>query len=77
MNRAKNLKICRPILGQYVYTKDEFTDYSNELFGLVAEGRLKLSTWDKDYELTTEGIRQTQIDIMSRKTSGKLLVKIA
>ncbi|GAA5857735.1 hypothetical protein JCM9279_006039 [Rhodotorula babjevae] len=72
----KNLKVCRPILNQYVHTRDEFQTYSTELFKLVQEGALKLAVHG-EYELTTEGMRQTQIDITSRKTSGKLLVKVA
>ncbi|GAA6035547.1 hypothetical protein JCM8097_000309 [Rhodosporidiobolus ruineniae] len=72
----KNLKVCRPVLNQYVHTKDEFQTYSTELFDLIKQGVLDLSVHG-EYPLTTEGIRQTQIDITSRKTSGKLLVKVA
>lgn len=73
---AKNLKVCRPVLNQYVHTREEFQTYSTELFDLVQQGKLKLAVHG-EYPLTTEGMRQTQIDITSRKTSGKLLVKVA
>ncbi|GAA5889742.1 hypothetical protein JCM6882_004307 [Rhodosporidiobolus microsporus] len=72
----KNLKVCRPVLNQYVHTQDEFQSYSTELFDLIKKGVLNLSVHG-EYPLTTEGVRQTQIDITSRKTSGKLLVKVA
>ncbi|BGP44121.1 NADPH:quinone reductase [Rhodotorula kratochvilovae] len=72
----KNLKVCRPVLNQYVHTREEFQTYAKELFELVQQGALQLAVHG-EYPLTTEGIRQTQIDITSRKTSGKLLVKVA
>ena len=36
--------------------------YSSKLFGIMKEGGLNLSVY-KEYDLTTEGIRQTQLDI--------------
>ncbi|GAA5884031.1 hypothetical protein JCM16303_001367 [Sporobolomyces ruberrimus] len=72
----KNLKVCRPVLNQYVHTAEEFKTYATELFEIVKQGHLKLAVHD-EYPLTTEGIKQTQMDITSRKTSGKLLVKVA
>ncbi|GAA5981778.1 hypothetical protein JCM11641_007421 [Rhodosporidiobolus odoratus] len=72
----KNLKVCRPVLNQYVHTREEFQTYATELFSLVQQGELKLAVHG-EYDLTTEGVRQTQRDITSRKTSGKLLVKVA
>ncbi|KAM0787119.1 hypothetical protein ACM66B_006373 [Microbotryomycetes sp. NB124-2] len=72
----KNLKVCRPVLNQYVHTREEYQTYSQELFEILRSGVLKLSV-HKEYEFSTEGIKQAQADITSRKTSGKLLVKIA
>lgn len=54
--------VCRPVLNQYVHTADEFKHYAAELFALVQDGKLKLSV-HAEYPLTTEGIKQTQIDI--------------
>ncbi|GAA5947829.1 hypothetical protein JCM3765_001101 [Sporobolomyces pararoseus] len=71
----KNLKVCRPVLNQYVYTADEFHSYASELFEIVKQGHLKLAVHG-EYSLTTEGIKQSQIDITGRKTSGKLLIKV-
>ncbi|GAA5905664.1 quinone oxidoreductase family protein [Sporobolomyces salmoneus] len=72
----KNLKVCRPVLNQYVYTAEEFHSYATELFEIVKQGHLKLAVHG-EYPLTTEGIKQSQIDITGRKTSGKLLIKVA
>ncbi|KAL8283230.1 hypothetical protein RQP46_006008 [Phenoliferia psychrophenolica] len=70
---AKNLKVCRPVLNQYVHTHAEFTAYTTELFKIHKAGDLKLSVHG-EYPLTTEGVKQSQADITSRKTSGKLLI---
>lgn len=50
------------MLNQYVHTKDEFASYSKELFSIFQAGDLKLSVHD-EYPLTTEGIRQTHLDL--------------
>ena len=63
---AKNLKICRPVLTQYVYTREEFTSYANELFEIYKAGHLRLSVHE-EYPLSTEGVKQSQIDISERK----------
>lgn len=73
----KNLKVCRPVLNQYVHTDSEFKTYVAELFDIFKAGHLKLSIYRDDYPLTAEGVRQSQEDITSRKTSGKLLIKVA
>ncbi|KDE02769.1 hypothetical protein, variant [Microbotryum lychnidis-dioicae p1A1 Lamole] len=72
----RNLKLIRPVLNQYVHTKHEFQTYSTELFGLLASGQLRLSV-HSEYPLSTKGIKQAQVDIMGRKSSGKLLIKVA
>lgn len=103
---ACRVAVCRPVLNQYVHTREEFQGYARELFDLVrggggdggAEG-LRLAVHG-EYPLSTEGIRQSQEDISafslsgltrretreadqelriaaSRKTSGKLIVKVA
>lgn len=60
----KALKICRPVLNQYIHTPSEFTQYSTELFGLIARGELKLSRWKEEgYEFSAQGIKSAQEDI--------------
>ncbi|SNX87207.1 related to NADPH2:quinone reductase [Melanopsichium pennsylvanicum] len=72
---AKNLKICRPTLFNYVTTREERERYSKELFDLVESGQVKINV-HKEYEFSTNGMRAAFTDIKSRKTTGKLLVKI-
>ncbi|GAC75942.1 predicted quinone oxidoreductase [Moesziomyces antarcticus T-34] len=71
----KNLKVCRPTLFNYVATREERERYSAQLFELVQSGKVKINIHD-EYAFTTEGLRQAFADIKSRKTTGKLVVKI-
>ncbi|CAE6422720.1 unnamed protein product [Rhizoctonia solani] len=73
---AKNVKVCRPVVGNYLTEPSEFHQYSSELLELINGGKLNIAI-HAEYPLTTEGIRQSQIDITGRGTSGKLLVKVA
>ncbi|EGD97578.1 quinone oxidoreductase [Trichophyton tonsurans CBS 112818] len=72
MLAGKNIKICRPVLFNYIYTREEFDLYMNELFQLLEAGKLKTSIY-KIYPL--ENIQQAHKDIEGRKTTGKLLLK--
>ncbi|KAI5474910.1 hypothetical protein MNV49_002193 [Pseudohyphozyma bogoriensis] len=63
----KNLKVARPVLNQYVHTKDEFAGYTKELFEIYQAGHLKLSVHG-EYPLTVEGVRQSQEDIFVPNT---------
>lgn len=71
----KNLKVCRPALFNYVKTREERETYSKELFELVGSGKVKINVHG-EYEFSTEGMRKAFDDIKSRKTTGKLVVKI-
>lgn len=55
MLAGKNIKICRPVLFNYIYTREEFDLYMNELFHLLEAGKLKTSIY-KIYPL--EDIQQ-------------------
>jgi NADPH2:quinone reductase len=59
-----------------VTTQEEFEFYSKELFDLIANGVVKIAIHE-EYEFSVDGIRKSQEDITSRKTTGKLVVKIA
>lgn len=72
----KCLKITRPTLAPFVSAPEDFADYSNFLFKLVQDGALKLSI-HKIYPFTAEGVAESQKDIASRSTTGKLLIKVA
>ncbi|KAF3483131.1 ZTA1 [Arthroderma uncinatum] len=52
---AKNVKICRPTLFNYIYTREEFDLYMTELFQLLEADKLKTSIY-KIYPL--EDIQQ-------------------
>lgn len=73
----KCIKLVRPVLNGYVHTKEEYRGYASMLFDLLQSGKINISRWKEDgYEFSAEGIRQAQDDISSRKTSGKLVVKV-
>jgi len=72
----KNVKVCRPVVNNYLTEPAEFHQYSSELLELIKNGKLDVAVHG-EYPLTTEGIRQTQTDITGRGTSGKLVVKVA
>ncbi|KAL7008761.1 NADPH:quinone reductase [Cystobasidiomycetes sp. EMM_F5] len=73
---AKNLKVCRPVLNNYVVTKEEMKTYSDELLDMYAKGAFKLETWKDGYPFSVEGMRQAHEDLAGRKTTGKLVVHI-
>lgn len=73
---SKNIKVARPTLGNYVATGKEWSTYTTELFDLIAKGVIKQTVY-KEYPFSAEGVRQTQNDITSRKTLGKLLLHIS
>lgn len=56
------LAVCRPVLNQYVHTREEFQTYSTELFKLVKDGHLKLAV-HAEYPFTADGVKQAQKDI--------------
>jgi NADPH2:quinone reductase len=71
----KNIKLIRPILNNYVYTREEFQSYSKELFDMLQAGKLDIALAKQDgYPFTTEGVRQAHTDISSRSSTGKLLI---
>ncbi|KAH9817349.1 hypothetical protein DFH28DRAFT_963973 [Melampsora americana] len=75
---AKNLKLCRPMLDQYVYTPEEWSHYTSELFQLIAKGVVRPKFHKKEgYSFDEAGVRAAHTDITSRKTSGKLIVKVS
>ncbi|EEH49444.1 uncharacterized protein PADG_05523 [Paracoccidioides brasiliensis Pb18] len=69
---SKNIKILRPTVFPYIQTQSEFDHYTEELFGLLKSGQLKVRI-HKIYPL--EEVAQAHIDIESRKTTGKLLLR--
>ncbi|BGP20986.1 glycosylphosphatidylinositol anchor biosynthesis [Rhodosporidiobolus nylandii] len=74
----KNLKVCRPVLIQYVHTQSEYQTYANELFALIQSGELKLAVHGEDpLSARGSGMYRRTPPSPSRKTSRKLLSKVA
>ncbi|KAK4228039.1 hypothetical protein QBC38DRAFT_167489 [Podospora fimiseda] len=69
----KCVKVARPQLFGYISTREELQAYSDELFGLLLSGTLKVLV-HKLYPL--ESIQEAHVDLESRKTMGKLLIKL-
>jgi len=69
---AKNVKILRPTLFNYIYTREEFDRYTEELWQLMTHQKFNI----KIHEIyPLEEVARAQTDLESRKTSGKLLLK--
>jgi NADPH2:quinone reductase len=69
-----SLNITRPTLAHFIQDSEELRWRCKEIFDEIIAGRLKVSV-SKKYEL--EDAKQAHIDIESRATSGKLLLKIS
>jgi len=63
--------VTRPSLGAYVATRNELEQRANDVFGMIAAGKLKLR-FDHLYPL--KDAAQAHRDLESRKTTGKLLL---
>ena len=59
------------------YTEDpkEALKWFNEVWRLVANGTLKMRL--NEYPFTPEGVKQSQLDMASGKSVGKLIIKVA
>lgn len=71
----KNLKVLRPALFNYVTTKEEMAHYAQQLFGFLADGKIRENVW-REYLFGAAGVQEAQRDLSSRATSGKLLIRI-
>lgn len=55
---------------------EEGRAYSAELFDLVSRGKLNVHI-SKHYPFTAEGVQQSQLDLLSGKSAGKLVIDIS
>ncbi|QSZ28719.1 hypothetical protein DSL72_003221 [Monilinia vaccinii-corymbosi] len=70
---AKNLKVLRPTLFNYVATREEFEAYAKELFDFISQDGLNV----KIHEIyPLEEVRRAHSDIEGRGTTGKLLLRV-
>ncbi|KAF7975190.1 hypothetical protein HWV62_10248 [Athelia sp. TMB] len=72
----KNVKLLRPTMKNYIATPEEGYHYSSKVFGLIANGTIKVNI-HKDYPFTAEGVVESQKDLTGGKTTGKLIIDIA
>ncbi|KZV67631.1 NAD-P-binding protein [Peniophora sp. CONT] len=71
----KNVKLMRPTMINWVATLEEKEYYSNELFKLIGDGKLKIRVHG-EYPFTAEGVKAAQTDLVSGKTTGKVVIKV-
>jgi len=69
---AKNVKVCRPTLFNYLTTPEERKRYSSELFDMLLHHKIKVGVHET-YPLSE--VARAHTDLESRKTAGKLLMK--
>ncbi|KAI9012586.1 hypothetical protein CLU79DRAFT_829049 [Phycomyces nitens] len=70
---VKNIRLMRPSLRNYLVTKEERDKWFGELWRLLEGGHIKVHI-HKIYDL--KDASQAHIDIESRKTTGKLLLRV-
>jgi NADPH2:quinone reductase len=63
-------------MGNYMVTTQEISFYSKGLWEAYTAGHIK-EMISREYPFTAEGVAQAHIDLAGRKTTGKLVVKIA
>ena len=88
----KNVKVARPTLFNYIYTREEFEKYTNELFNFVLKEKMDVRIHEV-YPLQDVArahnvsfhqllrawrvlLLMVRQDIEGRKTTGKLLLKV-
>ncbi|KAL8690016.1 MAG: hypothetical protein Q9218_004449 [Villophora microphyllina] len=69
---AKNAKVARPTLYNYVATRQEFEHYADELFRMMTKEKFNIRIHEI-YPL--KEVARAHTDIESRTTMGKLLLK--
>lgn len=68
---AKNVKVCRPTMMNYLVTREEKEKYAAELWELVKKPDLRVEVHEV-YPLSD--IKRAHNDLEGRKTTGKLLL---
>ena len=68
---AKNARLMRPTLFNYIATREEFEKYTSELFDFVTKEKLDVNI-HKTYPLSE--VANAHNDLEGRKTTGKLLL---
>lgn len=71
LTQRGSLFLTRPSLGNYIATREELLARSGAVFGMIAEGKLKLRI-EHTYPLAQ--VQQAHRDLEGRKTTGKILL---
>lgn len=71
LNKKGSLFLTRPTLGDYVATREELVERSNEMFGWIREGRLKVRL---GAEFPLVRAADAHRALASRKTTGKVVL---
>jgi len=69
---AKNVKVMRPTLFNYIHTREEYEKWTGELFNFIIKGELNVKIHET-YPLAE--VARAHTDLETRKTTGKLLLK--
>lgn len=70
---AKNLKLLRPSVFNYVATPEELETYTKELFELISSGKVKVKVHE---EYPLKDVARAHSDLEGRRTTGKLVLKL-
>jgi NADPH:quinone reductase len=74
LSQKGSLYVTRPTLFNYISSREDLEWRMSDLFRWIGDGKLKINI-DKAYPLSEAA--QAQRDLEGRKTTGKLLLKIA
>lgn len=74
LNTKGSLFLTRPTLAHHAANRDELLWRANDVLGWIASGKLNLHI-EQTYPLSQAA--QAQIDLASRKTTGKLLLDVS
>jgi NADPH:quinone reductase len=71
LSQKGSLFLTRPVLGNYIATRDDLVGRSSAVFGMIAAGKLKLRI-EHIYPLSE--VQRAHRELEGRKTTGKLLL---
>lgn len=71
LSQKGSLYLTRPSLGNYVATRDELVARADAVFGMIADGKLRLRI---EHLYPLQDAQRAHRDLEGRKTTGKLLL---
>jgi NADPH2:quinone reductase len=71
LSQKGSLFVTRPTLHNYIATREDLVARSSAVFGMIAEGKLKLRI---EYTYPLGEVQRAHRDLEGRKTTGKLLL---